>query len=99
MSVRNERTHPKEHSMPEAELWRAVVKQALDDALGVAKVNSTLEVTRQEGLRDQRRAQTWLLSRSRDFKTVCSLAGLDPDAVYERAVKLSKRGWKLQCAG
>lgn len=98
MGIRNQRTNPQEHVAPEVGLWRSVVKLALDDAMGVTKVNSTDEAVRKEGIRNQDRARSWLLSRSRDFRQVCSLAGLDPDAVYDSAVKLASNGWRAQCA-
>ena len=46
-----------------------------------------------EAHRNRSVARAWLLSNSRDFREVCSLAQLDPEAVYDHAAKLARQGW------
>ena len=72
--------------VPERALWCAVLLQAFEDACGVVGGSNR---TRLE--RDQ--ARSWLLSDTRDFFQVSSLAGLEPLAVREEAVKLERAGW------
>jgi hypothetical protein len=65
---------------PEIGLWVAVLKQQIDDAT--------------EGLgRERDEARAWLLSGSPDFLEVVDHAGLDPEAVFDRVVRLAQRGW------
>lgn len=42
---------------------------------------------------DRAEARRWLLGNSKDFQEVCHLAGLEPDAVRDRAQAMSRRGW------
>ena len=60
-----------------AQLWCAVIEQAFIDA-GSKRTSKAAE-------HDRRKARAWLLGGNADFKTVCHLAGMDPDAVHERA--------------
>lgn len=68
----------------ERELWAAVILQAVNDATG----NHRGTATPAEAGRLQEEAVAWFRSNSRDFRDVCMLADLDPDAVRERALKL-----------
>jgi hypothetical protein len=43
--------------------------------------------------RSTRQARDWLTGGGRDFRAVCLLADLDPDAVRERARRLAEAGW------
>lgn len=63
----------------ETGLWCAVVEQAFEDAFA-PKCG--------DGRQEQSRARVWLLGRSIEFKTVCWLAGLDPDFIHRRAHSL-----------
>lgn len=67
----------------ERELWAAVIFQALQDAIGVVS-----HVNPAQAGRCREEATTWFRDNSRDFRDVCLLADLDPDAVRERALKL-----------
>lgn len=59
---------------PERRLWASVLMRALDDAIGLAEgIYWRLEMNR---------ALNWI--GSKDFREVCSLAGVEPDAVSER---------------
>jgi hypothetical protein len=62
---------------PERRLWAAVIMRAVADICGVGAGfgHSDAEVA-------QRLAERWL--RSRDFRLVADLAGLDPDAALDR---------------
>lgn len=62
------------------ELWRAVIRQALSDAVSTA----------QDGRADLERheARKWLTKPSRDFDEVCELAGEEPDRVRAIAVSI-----------
>lgn len=58
-------------------LWCAVILNAIDDAKSTATSARTQD--------DARKARVWLTVPSRDFDEVCYLAGLDPNAVRQRA--------------
>lgn len=93
---------------PEARLFRAVIVQAFADATmtirplephtdiaspagleaWVQEIDARIEA---ESARDE--ARRWLLEESRDFETVCDLAGIDPARVLGRARRLEKAGW------
>ena len=64
--------HPAERA-----LWRAVITQALQDALGNSK--------KREAKYEKFKAKAWLLSMSRDFITVCHHADYDPQYVRRKA--------------
>ena len=68
-------------------LWTAVIKQAIGDAQGNNLSNLT-PATRRRTIAE---ARDWLTVPNRDFDEVCHLAGLDPDAVRERA-RLALKG-------
>lgn len=90
---------------PEVALWRAVIAQAIEDAtirtLQDADLDGITEPRKKKSrqaaiveathLRDTARA--WLLRNSADFRRVCYMAQLDPDAVRERAQALSRADW------
>jgi hypothetical protein len=63
-------------------LWRCVLSLAIKDALGIAAFQH--EVPKHE----RERTRAWLLSNNRDFRLVCHLAGLDPDYVHDKLVRL-----------
>jgi hypothetical protein len=81
---------------PHAEIafWRAVIACAIADATGSIRSKKPGEVERLKRERDHTRA--WLLTDSRDFRLVCSLALLEPDAVREKAQALERRGWEVR---
>jgi hypothetical protein len=59
----------------ERRLWQSVVLQAIRDALLTrTKLSGSEEV-------DKHQAANWLRGGSKDFNEVCSMAGLEPDAV------------------
>lgn len=58
------------------QLWCAVLMRAVMDALSP---NPYSDVDR----RAKRDAISWLDGGGRDFKQVCTLAGLDPEAVHD----------------
>lgn len=60
----------------EEAVWRAVILQAITDAMSLSAKKSA-EITRRESL-------SWLTSNSRDFRTVCEYAGYDPAYLYEQ---------------
>ena len=62
------------------DLWCAVVRLAFSDALS-NDVSKTAALQR-------RQARTWLTSRSADFAEVCALAGLEADAVRDKALAM-----------
>lgn len=64
----------------EKHLWCAVLGQAITDA--------TTTRTGKDAQRDQRAAIEWLTTDTMDFRTVCTLAGVDPDAVRERFMRI-----------
>lgn len=64
----------------EKHLWCAVLGQVIADA--------TTMRTGKDAQRDQREAIEWLLTDTIDFRTVCTLAGVDPEAVRERFMRI-----------
>ena len=95
---------------PETRLWRAVLLQAIEDATyrykPMKRRKSMTAEERQRALdaramaradasRVQSAARDWLLGNSRDFRLVCSLAGLDYEAVRDRARELANRHWEV----
>jgi hypothetical protein len=77
------------HVEPEVRLWCAVILQAIVDATSRISRDRRGE-TKQ--IRDEARA--WLLSNSKDFRSVCEMAGINPHAVCEFAEKLRRRNWR-----
>lgn len=64
---------------PEQALWRAVIERAAIDANGRDRPCGNPDEARA-----RRRAYFWIKGDSEDFRTVCALAGLDPDYVREQ---------------
>jgi hypothetical protein len=67
--------------LPEQKLWRAVLCQALYDALSDFKNQMLIEDDRQD-------ARYWFRDKPRSFHEVCRNAGFDPNYVYEKVKKL-----------
>lgn len=61
----------------ETALWRAVIMQALTDAVN--------QSAKRESRRARAEARTWLENMSTDFEAVCHHASFDPSYVKERA--------------
>ena len=57
--------------IPEKRLWQAVLFQAVRDA------------TSQHDSREKREADAWIRSGRKDFREVCSLAGMEPEFIQE----------------
>lgn len=70
----------------ERALWLAVVQQAFVDAMN--------DKRSKEAAREAEKARLWLLRGSGDFRVACSLAGLEPGAVRDKAVQLSQHDWQ-----
>lgn len=93
---------------PEVHLWRAVITQAIGDATlilhppkmteGKEKAFYFLEKAMKENIRERDKARDWLLGNSRNFRTACEMAMLDPDAVREAAEELQRQEWPSQKA-
>lgn len=62
---------------PERDLWQAVLLIALNDAAGRARCTGTASA------RVAATAAAWIRNGGRDFRTVCCLAGFDPNFVRE----------------
>lgn len=69
-----------DQSTADRDLWCAVVRQAFNDALS-ADVSKAAALHRQQ-------ARTWLTRYSADFAEVCALAGLEAEAVRDKAVAM-----------
>jgi len=67
-----------EDCISERRLWTAVVAMAVED-------------WRNGSLRARREAQSFLLDDNADFQTVCADAGLDPDTLRARLLKIGQR--------
>ncbi|MEJ1993669.1 MAG: hypothetical protein P8X75_00465 [Limibacillus sp.] len=72
---------------PEKRLWCAVLFRILQDACRPLppKADNAQKVERDQ-------ARSWLLN-SQDMRIVCELAGFDPDAMREAALKLETQDW------
>ncbi len=62
---------------PYRDLWVSVIARAVLDAVGHAHGNKSPGATRAA----QRAARQWLTDNSADFRNVCALAGVDPEAI------------------
>lgn len=73
----------------EKSLWKAVITQALMDAGSKSP--------KQEAKFDRAQAISWLSGKSKDFATVCALAGFDPNYVLLKSREALKRGcsWRI----
>jgi hypothetical protein len=72
--------HPSEY-MAEKKLWRAVVCQALYDALSDVQNKTT-------PYRVKEQAQNWFINNSGNFKRACDFAGFDADYLSKKVCKL-----------
>jgi len=61
---------------PEQKMWQSVVVKAALDATSNPSSSSDDYIAKKN-------ADAWLRTGGRDFKEVCSLAGLDPDFIRE----------------
>ena len=84
--VSNPHTIGGRNSPPEERLFVAVLSQAIHDAF--SKHVSSLERVK---------AQSWLMSNSRDFRSICEHAGRNSGYVLEkiRHKILEKNGWNV----
>ena len=65
-------------------LWRAVLMTVINDAL--AGISAGID-SEQDRIRLTYEARNYILRYNRGFNEVCSLAGLEPDAVREHVAK------------
>lgn len=79
--------HTTEDRHGDSYLWCAVILQTLEEACGNVKGATG---PKSAGFKRKiiNEARTWLTKPSADFSEVCRLAGLEPDAVRERAMML-----------
>ena len=84
--IKSTNTHISDWSSPEQRLFIAVLSQAVHDAF--SQHVPTFE---------KERAQTWLMSNSYDFKTICECAGRSSRYVLEKIRRkiLEKNGWNV----
>jgi hypothetical protein len=77
--------------MNEQGLWAAVILQAISDATWpiIAKGSGGAYITE----RERSGARSWLLAGGRDFVEACTMAGLEPSCVQQRAQELADEGW------
>ena len=73
---------------PEQQLWRSVLRQAFEDAFLGAKLHLCDY--------EKRDARSFVTERSTNFDSVCELAGLSPDYVWDKLQKFRKENyvWK-----
>lgn len=75
-----------------ARLMQAVVIKAVRDACAE-------DVPYHGHAFDRAKARRWLTEGGPDFREVCSMAGLDGDAIQERALVLAGQGWSMHHVG
>ena len=74
---------------PKEQLWHAVIDRALQDATSCLRPGRRFaQHGSNTGNSDVHHARSWFRRPSRDFTMVCDFAGLDPDVVRRRALKL-----------
>ena len=88
-------------TLPEKELWVAVLTRAVLDAVkGAPRLNLSLSsnVTHQNNYTyDRDQARHFFMTGGSHFNLICELAGRDPDYVKQRVRKiiLRKEGWNV----
>src|SRR5580698_194496 len=86
---------------PERNLFCAVLLVQVLDACAkprprhIYKVRDTVRIVPEGPSTDTVTARNYLLSNSRNFRTVCEWSGLDPQAVRDRILKMQQRGWPV----
>ena len=84
--IKSTNTHISDWSSPERRLFIAVLSQAVHDAFSshVPKV-------------EKQKAQSWLMSDSKDFKNICEHAGRNAQYVLEKIKSkiLKANGWNV----
>jgi hypothetical protein len=87
---------------PEVHLWRAVIAQAIYDATMKSRprrednpgvTRAQLSEAMMQNQANQIEARQWLTSNDHDFREVCQMALLDPNAVHEIAMRMKDKGW------
>lgn len=74
----------------ERSLWCSVIYNALQEATGIIRdAKSSHDAVRAE-------ATKWLTENDPDFRTVCIMAGLEPDAVRKGAIGIIQSGKQLR---
>ena len=68
----------------EATLWRTVIYVALEDAISTCPRGSVKKG--REEIKDE--ARDWFRQASEDFHEVCGLAGMEPEAVRDCALRV-----------
>jgi hypothetical protein len=81
---------------PELALWRAVIAQAFADANHCKPRKTKRGGGGGTTYAEQRHARLWLTKPSADFRLVCHLALLDPDAVREKALQQQAKRWGVR---
>lgn len=73
---------------PTRELWKAVLKQTLEDAFLPGKLHLCDY--------ERRDARDFVSKRSENFDTVCELAGLNPSYVWDKLSQFQKDKEKVR---
>ena len=68
---------------PEQQLWRSVLRQAFEDAFLGAKLHLCDY--------ERRDARSFVTERSTNFDSVCELAGLSPDYVWDKLQNFKRK--------
>ena len=74
----------------ETELWQAVIQRALMDA--ALDYCGGRKAEEREIKRNKRDAISWLTGNSADYRAVCAMAGIEPDALREAYLSGKARG-------
>lgn len=74
--------------MAEKDMWCAVIQQAFKDA-----TLKRFEHDTQERDRERQHARSWLLGDSKSFRSVCDMAGIEPQVMTAKARELAATGW------
>ena len=73
---------------PEQQLWRSVLRQAFEDAFLGAKLHLCDY--------ERRDARSFVSERSENFDSVCELAGLSPDYVWDKLQQFKNKKEKYR---
>ncbi|MHB2165730.1 hypothetical protein [Alsobacter sp. R-9] len=80
LSIKSQAESSTNDESPELALWCAVIRQAVSDAVDSVASDSVSAAARQK-------ARVWFVRKGKDFREVCTLAGVDPDQVHAAMTK------------
>lgn len=94
LAARNLVVRKNDNRRPSAYEWQRRADYFLEhDRNAVVQHAKKRAIHEQIRIRDT--ARRWLTKNSDDFRRVCTLAGMEPEAVRDRMLGLARRNWEL----